>query len=709
MADPNKVASVKEGSVQALVTALVTNAGILLVEVGAFMILRRHIRKIYAPRTYLPPPRRRSQPIGKGYLSWIPAIIKTPATEIIHKNGLDAYFFLRFLRVLLKIFAVTTVVAFAVLVPVNIVHRTQSQTGYQRIAWGNIPDEMSKRYSAHVAVSYVLAFYIFYLLRQELMHLVSLRHSYLISKHHSRRAQARTVLVTGIPKNLLTEKNLREFTSFVPGGVNNIWIYRESKILSELFEDRQKACEKLETAVTQVLRRATKVQNTRAKTALEKGVDVPYPAATRALLDELVPPGKRPQHRLGMLGLVGKKVDTIEWAKAVIPDLDRRISAARHDLPHVEPAGSAFIEFNLQIGAHVMDQCVSYHEPLKMADKWVEVAAEDIVWANIDDGSYETRARFAISWIATIALIVGYAPLVTFAGTISNISTWCTRAPWLAWICKAPDVAIGLIQGVVPPLVIAILFFLVPFFLRALAWFECVPRYTLVSQRVYTRYFVFLVIHGFIVTTLSSSLIAAIPQVLDRPSEAVRMLANNLPKASTYFLTYIISTGFTGAGMAFLQLVPLVLHYVKKWLFGRTPREAYSVSFIMPALDFGVVIPPISLLATIGLSYSVISPLMNVVAVIASGLLWFAYKYLFLYVMDQPEQNETGGLYYPKAISNLFAGLYIQQVTVAGLLFLRIGIDGAEVTSAIQGAFMVLLVFLTFGAQVMLHNSFDGA
>ena len=43
-------------------------------------------------------------------------------------------------------------------------------------------------------------------------------------------------------------------------------------------------------------------------------------------------------------------------AQAVIPDLDRRIALARHDLPHVEAAGSAFIEFNLQIGAHVMDQ-----------------------------------------------------------------------------------------------------------------------------------------------------------------------------------------------------------------------------------------------------------------------------------------------------------------------------------------------------------------
>ncbi|KZV98973.1 hypothetical protein EXIGLDRAFT_831757 [Exidia glandulosa HHB12029] len=621
---PDKVAAA--GGVKAFVTAIVTNAAILLVEVGAFMYLRRHVKKIYAPRTYLPPPSRRSQPIGKGYFEWIPAIIKTPATEIIHKNGLDAYFFLRFLRLLLKLFTAATFITFAVLVPVNIVHPNQLTTGISRIAWGNIPDDESARYSAHVAVAYVLTFYTFYLLREELTLLVSLRQRYLTSKTHSKLAQARTVLITGIPKELLSESALREFASFVPGGVSNIWIYRESKALTDLYEDREEACQKLETACTHLLRRATHIQAKNMTRALAKGQDVPPPNPTLALLESLVPPKKRPHHRLGLLGLFGKKVDTIEWAKAVLPDLDRRIAAARHDLQHVPPAGSAFIEFNLQLGAHVMDQCLSYHEPLKMVDKWVEVAAEDVVWSNIDDGSYETRLRFILSWAATIGLIVGFAPIAAFVTSISNLSALCEHTPWLAWVCKAPAIATGLLQGVLPPLLMAILFMLVPHILRLLAWFECVPRVTLISQRVYTRYFIFLVVHGFITGTLASGLIAAIPQALDNPKTIVQQLANNLPKASIYFLTYIIATGFS---------------------------------------------------------------------------------YLFLYIMDQPEHTETGGLYFPRAVSNLFVGLYVQQITVATLLFLRVPIEGARIASIIQGAFMLFLIVLTFLAQALLHNSFD--
>lgn len=38
--------------------------------------------------------------------------------------------------------------------------------------------------------------------------------------------------------------------------------------------------------------------------------DIPDPAS---LIDKYVPPNKRPRHRIGFLGLWGRKVDTIEW------------------------------------------------------------------------------------------------------------------------------------------------------------------------------------------------------------------------------------------------------------------------------------------------------------------------------------------------------------------------------------------------------------
>jgi hypothetical protein len=62
-----------------------------------------------------------------------------------------------------------------------------------------------------------------------------------------------------------------------------------------------------------------------------------------------------------------------------------------------------------------------------------------------------------------------------------------------------------------------------------------------------------------------------------------------------------------GAAGALLQVGPLIIYFVKKIFFGNTPRDAYEATFLMPSFDFGIVLPRMSLLATIGLAYSVIA------------------------------------------------------------------------------------------------------
>jgi hypothetical protein len=41
---------------QTFLTAFVTNTVLLAVEVGAFVVLKQQVKRVYAPRTYLPPP-----------------------------------------------------------------------------------------------------------------------------------------------------------------------------------------------------------------------------------------------------------------------------------------------------------------------------------------------------------------------------------------------------------------------------------------------------------------------------------------------------------------------------------------------------------------------------------------------------------------------------------------------------------------------------
>ncbi|KAG8909434.1 hypothetical protein FRC01_006946, partial [Tulasnella sp. 417] len=651
----------------------------------------------------------------------------------IRKNGLDAYLFIRFLRVLVFIFGCFTIISWPILLAVNTVGIPDNagRDRLSRLSWGNIPTNMQIRYVAHIIIAYILTFLVIWVIRRELVTFIKLRHQFLISRSHSKLAQSKTVLITHLPDSVQTEQDLLKMLTFVPGGISKVWIYRQTGELPDLFDERNDVCKQLEKAECQLLRDALKAKREEerarqdaerqtkklaAKVAKERKSSEETTAAVGLIQADVeknernrvsLAFGKvvRPTHRLGWIPLRGERVDTITWCKEEIVRLTEQIDKARKDVKKDQSHGAAFVQCNLQLGANILSQVVVSDEPLRMYDKWPDVAPDDIVWRNIDDSGYETRARYVISWLAMIGLIIVWTFPVAFVGLLSNVSALCAKIHWLDWICRLSNLPQGIIQGILPPVFLAILFLILPWILRALAWYENIPRWSLISLSVYKRYYVFLVIHGFLVITLSSGLTASIPKILSNPGSVIEDLSTRLPDASTFFLTYTVTAGLTGAASALLQLVGLILYFVHRWLFGDTPRGAYQKTYVMPTADFGVILPRISLIATIAIAYSVIAPVINGLALLAAFLLWVAWKYLFTWVFDQPDAGETGGLYYPLALGNLFVGLYIEQICLAGLFFLATDSQGRR-SSIPQGALMVVLLAITLASHVLFVHSF---
>ena len=115
-----------------------------------FLLISNKLERIYRPRTFLVPERERTRAPPKGLWQWIPAVFKTSNSEFIQKCGLDAYFFLRYLRTLLRIFIPCLLLILPILFPVNYVggrgpHFNEGEfslnswlnvTGLDRLAWG---------------------------------------------------------------------------------------------------------------------------------------------------------------------------------------------------------------------------------------------------------------------------------------------------------------------------------------------------------------------------------------------------------------------------------------------------------------------------------------------------------------------------------------------------------------------------------------------
>ncbi|KAG6918385.1 hypothetical protein DXG01_014786 [Tephrocybe rancida] len=741
------ISNATSASTATFVTALAFNAIVFGAELVAFTLLRPWFKAIYEPRTYVPPPSKRVEPLSESLLLWPIAVFKADYRDIIRTNGMDAYFFVRFLRMMTRVFLPIWFFSWAILMPVNSVHtRNGSADGLDQFTFGNVAKDKQNRYAAHIILVYFFTAWIFYNIRREMKAFVIKRQQHLISPAHAKSVQANTLLVTGIPAKYLSKDALYNIFNDLPGGVKKVWINRNLKELPDIYDRRLAACNKLESAETALLKTAAKLRLAAIKKANKQGNSTDAEAA-QPLDVVMVSKEQRPQHRLGWIPFVGEKVDTIEWARseirictelldegrAVIDNdglgvRDRSEDPVNEDSVEGEtdsksigtagkgqktkeeaksypPINSAFVTFNNQIAAHLAQQSLTHHEPYRMSGKYVEVAPEDVIWANLSLNPYERKIRIAISYAATAALIIFWSIPVAFVGAVSNVYVLCAKASWLAWICGLPKIVVGIIAGILPPVLLAVLMMLLPIVLRLFARFEGIPKYNGLELSLMTRFFIFQVVHSFIIVTLSSGLIKSLPGILDNPTSVPSILANNLPGASTFFLTYITLQGLSGVAGGFLQIVPLIVYYVKLFILGSTPRSVYGIKFGLRSVNWGTTFPGVTLIVVIALGYSIISPIINGLACATFFAFYMLYKYLFLWQYGQPSTGDTGGLFFPKAIQHIFVGLYVQQVCLAALFFLAQN-DNKKPSAVPEGALMVVLIVLTAGFNIIINNSY---
>lgn len=63
---------------------------------------------------------------------------------------MDAYFYVRFLRMMLKVFVPIWLVSWVVLLPITSANSNSGKSGLDRFTFGNIGPDMQTRYAAHI-------------------------------------------------------------------------------------------------------------------------------------------------------------------------------------------------------------------------------------------------------------------------------------------------------------------------------------------------------------------------------------------------------------------------------------------------------------------------------------------------------------------------------------------------------------------------------
>ncbi|KAF2150799.1 DUF221-domain-containing protein [Myriangium duriaei CBS 260.36] len=404
---------------------------------------------------------------------------------------------------------------------------------------------------------------------------------------------------------------------------------------------------------------------------------------------------------LPSLPLMGKKVDTIYHLRKELARLNAEIEYDQNDVERFPFMNSAFIQFNHQVAAHMACQAVSHHIPQHMAPRSVEISPNDVIWANMSIKWWERYVRTGLVVAASIGLIILFAIPVSFTGALSSIDT--IKYSWLDWLHRLPKTAISIIQGILPPVLLSILLALVPIIFRALVKLQGVSTLNDRELGVQQYYFIFLFVQVFLVATISTGISRLVSQAYTSPLQVIQNLSQDVPKASNYFFSYMIVQALGNSSGALLQVGTLLFWFILGPILDTTARQKWQRQVELQNVQWGSYFPPFTNFAVIGMIFSIISPLILVFNLITFSLFWFVQRYNVIYVYLF--RSDTGGLLFPKAVDQLFAGLYVMEITMAGLFFIARDANG-KVSSVPQGIIMVIALASTIIYQLLLNSAF---
>lgn len=457
------------------------------------------------------------------------------------------------------------------------------------------------KYFATVLVAWVYFGIILLFITRESIYYINLRQAYLMNPAYSSKLPSRTVLYCAVPEEYLNEAKLKAILG--PAAVR-FWFPAVTKVLDELVENRDKAAFKLEAAETKLIRTANAARLKAGGEINGATTDVEAAGADNSAA-RWIKSKDRPTHKTGKIPFTGPKVDSIDWCRSEIerlgPLIDEQQNIIRSGEGKFLPA--VFVEFKTLNDAQAAFQSLTHHQAMKMDPRFTGMHPLEIIWSNLRIKGWERFLRkTAVITIVTLLVIFWSIP-VALIGLISSLEKWTgptSPTPWLRWLNKLPPTIFGLVSGLLPTVMLALLMALLPPFLRWMAKLSGAPTKADVEYKVSNYYFAFQVVQVFLVTTLASGAGSAAVLIIQNPGSIFSLLAGSVPTASNFYLSYFIIQGLGVVSGLLTSIAGLFVTPLLAKFLGSTPRKLFMQWNKLKILNYGTVFPIYTNLLVIG-------------------------------------------------------------------------------------------------------------
>lgn len=709
----------------------------------SFSVLLKKLPRLYASRRYKDQGSLGLPTWNEGSLfGWIPVLYRINDKQLLEYAGLDAFVFLSFFKMCIKLLATFCFFSICIISPIRY-HFTgyyddnsndpdEYSIGtqlYKRLidtaSDGILPPETASMYLwMYVLFTYFFTFLAIKTLTSQTKEVVNTRQTYLGKMN---TITDRTIRLSGIPIELRNMDTLkRRIEELKIGQVSSITICREWGPLNKLYHYRNSILKKLELAYADCppnLRQQTNspesynlnhnsttsntVNMEEQETPTEEGVtdttensttlNIPPPTNTNSATlnsnvysqdaiedNELyseIHLKERPTMKIGMWGIFGNEVDSIDYLSDQLKFIDDEIMRARK--AHYSATPTAFVTMdsvaNAQMAAQaVLDPRVHYFIT-RLAP-----APHDIKWDHVCLSRSDRLTK-----IYTVTVFIGISSIfliipVSYLATLLNLKTISKFWPSLGNLLKEHRWAENMVTGLLPTYLFTLLNVGIPYFYELLTSYQGLVSYSEEEISLVSKNFFYIFVNLFLVFTLAGTASNYWGYLSDTTKIAYQ-LATSVKEFSLFYVDLIILQGI-GMFPFKLLLAGSLIGFPLIKIQAKTPRQRKEL-YNPPIFNFGLQLPQPILILIITLIYSVMST-----KILASGLAYFiigfyVYKYQLIYATDHLPHST--GKVWPLIYRRILVGLLLFQLTMAGTLA---GFEGGWVLSS----WLFPLPFITF-------------
>lgn len=711
-------------SFQTFVSSLLVSVLFCAFQVVVFSLLRTRLNNIYQPNCFCVPDVEKVEPCNEGLFSWVSAVVAAPLNSYL-SLGLDAYFFLRYLWFLVVLFVGLALFNMPVLLPVNYVsgyeHYTTREilrytngtyphvSGLDSISMSNIAPLFSSRLTIHLtmAVISVLWFHLLIILelniyvKQKNLFLSQGNNFYPKSEH---RDFNNSIFIENVPSKYLDRKELGKlFHSLCGARIKNIWFVYDYGDIKTLYEKNCKLANRLEELLTAHICSQFYQLDNASQITDKKLYRTNY---WRHLAHNWKFVKLRFNHSIAPTVSFSSMTTTLRKAESEYILNHRELLqkklrlVGREESPLTDHKyNKVFIQFKDPLHPELLNQII-ISEHLNELDKTlIYVNPRDIIWSNLSiQSNLLVFARNVFGNFLACCVVLGWVIPVAFIGLISQLPYMTLLIPFLSWLNYLPTYVTDVFSNFVSVILLMCLAEFVPQIFRWINVVKCKRTGAEVEVDVQQIMFIFLFIHIFMVVTISSGFTVIVEGLVNNPVSIPNILATNLPKCSNFFFSYVIIRGLSYFGNNLLHIYGLLCNYCVYPYIDITPRQKFQRLSNLPVYKWGSIYPTFAVLASIGLIYSILSPLILVFCILSFSLVLLSFKYTLKYQYSTESISENYGQHYPKLLFQLYSGIYFLELCLIGLFALSRDEHG-EANCLCHALLTFLLLILTAGGH----------